>query len=78
MLCPALGENAAGVMGIWYPGLVEDYIINKMTPNFMGLSYVTVTPIVMHGSILCAIFYAGSFLLLIKFRRPIVLWILLM
>ena len=28
-------------------GLVEDHICYKMTPNFMGLSYVTVTPNIM-------------------------------
>ena len=28
-------------------GLVEDYIFYKMTPNFMGHSYVTATPNIM-------------------------------
>ena len=28
-------------------GLVEDYIIYKMTPNFMGHPYVTVAPNIM-------------------------------
>ena len=28
-------------------GLVEDYIFYKMTPNFMGHSYVTETPNIM-------------------------------
>ena len=29
------------------PGLVEGHFFYKMTPNFIGLSYVTVTPNIM-------------------------------
>ena len=34
-------------VGRLYKGLVEGYFLNNMTPNFMGLFYVTETPNIM-------------------------------
>ena len=34
-------------------GLVEDYFFNNMTPNFMGLFYVTVTPNIIWVYLMC-------------------------
>ena len=44
----SLSSAAEALEGLALPnGLVEDYFFNNMTPNFMGLFYVTVTPNIM-------------------------------